>query len=176
MPRPSPEESQFWSLKCPLIRLHKTYLGCSPGRSPDIETMASDEETIHPRVVSHRGLQLHRDPILGVLVLDDGQPQRVGPLVAGHGLHHLKVRRAELSRLVGLHQAGQHRQHAVGVDYRVRAGPDRRIFKIVIFNSLLTKHPQQAGPRTLLLAPSSSTSTPKYLPESVNVLEVGKAR
>ena len=92
--------------------------------------MASDEESINPRVVPHRGLQLHGDARLGVLVLDDWQPHRVGPLVAGHRLHHLKMRRAELARLVGLHQAGQHRQHAVGVEYRVRTGPDNNLFKL----------------------------------------------
>ena len=112
--------------------------------------MASDKESIHPRVVSHCGLQLHSDPVLGVLqaqtgpievrvevwtelihlVVDDGQPQRVRPLVARHGLHHLKVRGAELPHRVGLQQAGQHRQHAVGVEYRVRAGPDDNLFKL----------------------------------------------
>ena len=95
--------------------------------------MASDEESINPRVVSHRRLQLHRDAILGVLVLDDGQHQPVRPLVARHGLHHLQVRHAELSLRAALHEAGQHRQHAVAVEYRVRGRSDKKLARIIIF-------------------------------------------
>ena len=115
--------------------------------------MASDEKSIHPWVVSHRGLQLHCDARLGVLVLDDGQPQRVRPLVARHGLHHLKVRGAELPHRVGFQQAGQHRQHAVAVEYRVRGRPDNKgfFFYIAILHS-------------------------SSIPEPVDVLEVWKAR
>ena len=132
--------------------------------------MASDEESVHPRVVSHCRLQLHGDAVLGVLqaqtgpievrvevwtelihlVVDDGQPQRVRPLVTWHGLHHLEVRGAELSHRARLHQAGQHRQDTVGVEYRLRGRSDNK------------------SPRNILAGSS--------IPESVDVLEVWEAR
>ena len=122
-------------------------LGCLPWWGPHIETMTSDEDSIHSRVVSDSGLQLHCDGGLAVLVVDNWKPQLVWPLVTGHSLHHLEVRGREVC---GVKQAGQHGEDAVGVQDGVRVRPE--------YNQAVRERLGQ------------------LLPQTENVLEVREAR
>ena len=84
--------------------------------------MASDEDCINIRIISHCLLQVDCNGILSVFVANDGNVDCVCPLVASHGLHHLEVGAGELVLVRG-QEGGHHGQWAVGVVDGLRVRP-----------------------------------------------------